>query len=183
MLSERAFRAQLVTQGQRTLYDYWLRSAASRRMPARSDLDPASIPKLLPNISLVDATKGLGDAWFRLAGTQLHDIYGMELTGKRIDQVFAGASADYWSRIYRRLVDTAAPLSGVIRGPIADRDHVVLFWMRLPLSEDGSSVDRILCHDSAAPADVLQLMPIRLKPNPAPVHSDMRALPQRARYA
>ena len=39
MLSERAFRAQLVAQGQRELYDYWLQTAGSRRMPARSDIN------------------------------------------------------------------------------------------------------------------------------------------------
>ncbi len=45
MLSGRAFRAQLVMQGQRELFDYWLLSAGIRRMPARSDLDPLKVPQ------------------------------------------------------------------------------------------------------------------------------------------
>ena len=98
MLSERAFRAQLVTQGQRELYDYWHLTAGSRRMPARSDINPFSVPKLLPCIGLIDLTEGLGEARFRLAGTRLRDVYGEEITGKRIDRVFAGACADYWQR-------------------------------------------------------------------------------------
>ena len=151
MLSGRAFRAQLVAQGQRELFDYWLRSAGSRRMPARSDLDPLSVPKLLPYIGLIDVAAGVGHASFRLAGTRLHDIYGEEITGKRVDEVFSGAAADYWRRIHGRVVEKALPLHGVVRGPAAGRDHIVLFWLRLPLSEDGGRVDRILCHDLAGP--------------------------------
>ena len=60
MLSELAFRAQLVTQGQRELYDYWRQTAGSRRMPARSDINPFSVPKLLPCVGLIDLTEGLG---------------------------------------------------------------------------------------------------------------------------
>jgi hypothetical protein len=41
----------------------------------------------------------------------------------------------------------------VVRGPAKGRDHVLLFWLRLPLSEDGGRVDRILCHDMAGPSE------------------------------
>jgi hypothetical protein len=153
MLSGRAFRAQLVMQGQRELFDYWLRSAGTRPMPARSDLDPLKVPRLLPSIGLIDVRNGLDEACFRLAGTRLHEIYGQEITGMRALEVFAGERAEYWRRIHGRVVETGRPLNGVVRGPTRDRDHIVLFWLRLPLSEDGGSVDRILCYDAAAPAE------------------------------
>jgi hypothetical protein len=149
----RAFRAQLVTQGQRELFDYWLRSAAGRRMPARSDLDPLKVPRLLPSIGLIDVREGVDQASFRLAGTRLHDIYGQEITGKRACEVFSGACADYWRRIYNRVVAEGLPFQGAVRGPAQGRDHVVLFWLRLPLSEDGGRVDRILCYDVAGPTE------------------------------
>lgn len=149
MLSGRSFRAQLVTKGQRELYDYWQRSAGSRRMPARSDIDPFNVPKLMPCIGLIDAGGGLEGAWFRLAGTRLHDVYGEEITGKRVERVFAGAHAEYWRRVHGRVIDLGLPLSGVVRGPSEGRDHVLMFWLRLPLSQDGSQVDRILCYDTA----------------------------------
>lgn len=150
MLSGRAFRAQLVMQGQRELFDYWRQSAGQRPMPARSDLDPLKVPRLLPSIGLIDVREGLRDATFRLAGTRLHDIYGQEITGKRARDVFSGAQADYWCRIHARVAGEGIPASGVVRGPAKDRDHIVLFWLRLPLSEDGGGVDRILCYDVAA---------------------------------
>jgi hypothetical protein len=153
MLSKHAFRAQLVTQGQRELFDYWQRSAGQRPMPARSDLDPFEVPRLLPNIGLIDIGAGVDDASFRLAGTRLYEIYGREITGRRVGDVFAGDAAQYWRRIHARVVDKGLPLHGVVRGPAPGRDHIILFWLRLPLSADGRQVDRILCHDIAAPSD------------------------------
>jgi hypothetical protein len=152
MLSGRAFRAQLVVQGQRELFDYWLLSAGVRRMPARSDLDPLKVPRLLPHIGLIDVRDGVDGAAFRLAGTRLHEIYGQEITGKPAGEVFTGEQAEYWHRIHAWLVANGSPLTGVVRGPAKGRDHIVLFWLRLPLSDDGGLVDRILCFDVAAPS-------------------------------
>jgi hypothetical protein len=170
MLSELAFRAQLVTQGQRELYDYWRKTAGSRRMPARSDINPFSVPKLLPCVGIIDLTEGLDEARFRLAGTRLRDVYGEEITGKRIDRVFAGACADYWHDIHARVAEEGSPLHGVVRGPSQGRDHIVLFWLRLPLSQDGMKVDRILCYDTgAAPIETArQGAEPELRPHSAP---------------
>jgi hypothetical protein len=151
MLSGRAFRAQLVTQGQRELYDFWCDAAGPRRMPARANIDPFKVPKLLPSMGLIDIGGGLDDARFRLAGTGLYDIYGEEITGKRVDRVFAGACAGYWRDIHGAVLECRSPLHGVVRGPAEGRDHVVMLWMRLPLSEDGRVVDRILCFDTIPP--------------------------------
>lgn len=153
MPSGRAFRGQLVLSGQRELFDYWICSAGARAMPARSDLDPLKVPKLLPHLGLIDVGGAdVGKARYRLAGTRLHEIYGREITGKRLDDVFAGETQAYWRRVHARVVETGFPLAGAVRGPAAGRDHIVLFWMRLPLSEDGKTVDRILCHDAAVAA-------------------------------
>lgn len=156
MPSGRAFRAQLVTPGQRELYDYWLSCAGARPMPARSDLDPFRVPKLLPSMGLIDVGHGLAGASFRLAGTRLHDIYGEELTGKSIDQIFSGRAADYWQRVHKSVIESAVPRHGVVRGPVEGRDHVVLFWLRLPLSEGGGRVDRILIFDMVGPTETLK---------------------------
>jgi hypothetical protein len=182
MLSRRAFRAQLVVQGQRTLFDYWLEAAGSRQMPTRSDIDPQGVTKLLPNIGLIDVANGLEEAQFRLAGTKLHDIYGREITGQRVGQVFSGGQAEYWRRVHERILETGAPHHGVVRGPAEGRDHVVLFWLRLPLSQDGLCVDRILCLDVAAPAETAKVTTLpqrRFTPIPVKVAVE----PQRIHYS
>jgi hypothetical protein len=166
MLSGRALRAQLVTAGQRELFDYWIRAAGGRKMPARSDLDPLQLARLLPHLGLIDVRAGLEQACYRLAGTGLRDIYGQEITGKRLDELCSGERADYWRRVHARVAEGGLPLSGVVRGPTHGRDHVVLFWLRLPLAEDGNAVDRILCYDLAGPVEGRALAELSLLRRP-----------------
>lgn len=182
MLSGRAFRAQLVMQGQRELFDYWLQSAGGRPMPARSDLDPFKVPRLLPCIGLIDVKDGVDDASFRLAGTRLHDIYGQEITGKQAGEVFSGDQADYWRRIHASVVGEASPRHGVVRGPAKGRDHIVLFWLRLPLSEDGGRVDRILCYDVAGPSESHRAQSELLLVRYPRAHSQPKPLSRRVRF-
>jgi len=178
MVSGRAFRAQLVVQGQRELYDYWLQSAGERDMPARPDFDPLKVSRLLPHIGLIDLREGLDQGSFRLAGTRLRDIYGAEITGRRLSDVFCGNCAAYWHRVHARIAKAGSPGTGVVRGPSKGRDHVVLFWLRLPLSDDGRHVDRILCLDIAGPFEAQEsespyasrCYP-RVSPAPAPLGS------------
>ena len=153
MLSGRGFRAHFDTPGQRDLYQYWQRAAGSRRMPSRADFDPFSIPKLLPCIGLIDVRDGLDEARFRLAGTRLRDVYGEEITGKRLDLIYAGPRADYWRGVHAEVVARGVPLNGAVGGPVGGREALFLVWMRLPLSEDGKSVDRILCYDMEGSAE------------------------------
>ena len=157
MLSDCAFRAQLALPGQRELFDYWHEISAGKSIPSRADFDPLRIPHLLPHLGLIDLRDGFDHGQFRLAGTRLRDVYGKEITGLRMSEVFSGDCAGPWHRIHDRVVSEAISAHGVTHGPAEGRDHVVLFWLRLPLSDDGTRVDRILCYDlewpqGAAPA-------------------------------
>ena len=152
MLSDCAFRAQLALPGQRLLFDYWHEIAGNRAMPARADFDPLKVPRLLPHLGLIDLRDGFDHGHFRLAGTRLRDIYGREITGLRMSEVFSGSSAAPWHSIHLRIATQAVPAQGMVRGPAEGRDHVLLCWLRLPLSDDGVRVDLILCHDVAATA-------------------------------
>ena len=152
-MSGRAFRAQLVMQGRaralRLLASLGGCAAHAGKVRSR----PPQGATTSSHLGLIDVREGIEQASFRLAGTRLRDVYGQEVTGKRVDEVYCGDCADYWRRIHARVVEAGQPLHGVVRGPAAGRDHIVLFWMRLPLSEDGGKVDRILCHDVVGPAE------------------------------
>jgi len=147
MSSELAFRAQLVISEQREVYDTWRRAANGRPMPARADLDPGTMRHLLPGISILEVGARFDALRYRLAGTRLHDIYGCEVTGQDLFALRLGAKRRYWQAAYQRVVEARTPMQGAVKGPLAGRDHVVLFWLRLPLSEDGERVSKILCHD------------------------------------
>lgn len=156
MSSELAFRAQLVIREQREVYNYWRRSARHRRMPSRSDINPAAIPHLLPGISIIDVGACADQLTYRLAGTRLREIYGLEVTGRQVFDLGFGEKGDYWRTAYRKVVEECTPMQGAVKGPVMERTHVVLFWLRLPLSDDDERVNKIFCYDVGLPATVTQ---------------------------
>lgn len=148
-----AFRAQLVVPEQRQLYDYWLEKAADRPMPCRADISPAHIPRLLPHISLIDVGADTACCRVRLAGTRLRDIYDREITGLQLKDMEFGDKADYWMAAYRRTIDEGKPAQGIVRGPTVNKEHLVQYWLKLPLAQNGSrDVAIVLCLDFFLPA-------------------------------
>jgi hypothetical protein len=141
-----AFRAQLVVPEQRQLYDYWLDKAAGRPMPDRRDIHPADIPRLLPYVSLIEVADGR--CRVRLAGTRLREVYDREITGLYVDLLDWGDKRDYWLAAYRRPIQEGKPAQGVIRGPRVHKEHLVQYWLKLPLCcPNTEGVGMILCLD------------------------------------
>lgn len=152
-----AFRAQLVIAEQRQLYDYWLERAGDRPMPDRRDISPAHFPRLLPFISLIEVERPSGRYRIRLAGTRLREIYDRETTGLYLEDLDWGDNRDYWQAAYARIVKDAKPAQGVIRGPCLNQEHLVQFWLRLPLSHGDRSAGMILSYDAFLPASDMAL--------------------------
>jgi hypothetical protein len=146
-----AFRAQLVIAEQRQLFDYWLQRAAGVAMPARRDIQPADIPHLLPNVSLIEIHRCPCRMRFRLAGTRVRDIYDREVTGLYLEDIDWGGQAEYWRTAHVRVADTGRPAQGVVRSLRASKDHLVHFWLRLPLVTDGPDASMILGYDVSVP--------------------------------
>ncbi len=151
MPSELAFRAQLILREQRDLYGYWRSCAQSNAIPSRYDIDPIDIPHLLPGLSLLDAGEELEALKYRLAGTRVREIYGTEITGRAVFDSGLQHKRDYWVSVYRKVIGEQVPMQGAVRGPVTGRDHLLLIWMRLPLSGLSGSVERVLGYDAALP--------------------------------
>ena len=150
--SELAFRAQLVVPEQKQLYDYWIGRANGRSMPARCDISPTDFPQLLPLISLIDVEPNPQRFRVRLAGTRLREIFDREITGAYLDDLDWGDMTDYWLSAYKRVVKAQKPAQGMVRAPRKAKEHLVQFWLRLPLSSDGQGVTMILCYDAFVPS-------------------------------
>lgn len=136
-----AFRAQLPFPEQRALYDLWLELKGDEDMPPRARVSPVRLRAHLPRISLAELRPPPAFLRFRLAGTALRDIYGCDLTGRTLqDPLFAGSRA-HWQKVCKTMQTQRRPMAGMLRGPAPERDHLVLFWMRLPLAAaDGGIV-------------------------------------------
>lgn len=72
----------------RSLFDYWQSKLRNRRLPDRTDIDPIEIPKLLPNIVLLDVLPDRPDCFrYRLVGTHVVREFGREMTGRTTDDI------------------------------------------------------------------------------------------------
>ncbi|MCP5084406.1 MAG: PAS domain-containing protein [Alphaproteobacteria bacterium] len=147
-----AFRSQLVIAEQRQLYDYWLDKSDGNFMPSRKDICPSHFPRLLPFISLVERDTEAGRFKIRLSGTRLREIYEREVTGCYVEELGCVDRPDYWSVTYDQIANSARPAQGAVRGPSGTKDHLVQFWIRLPLGNDQGEVEMILAYDRFVPA-------------------------------
>jgi hypothetical protein len=130
------------------LFAYWASLRASGRLPARRDLDPAAFKRHLPTVSLIDVLHDPLDFRMRLAGTGLYAVYGREITGRRIDEIYAGGAADDWRNELQQVVRERRPAVGAHNLAWRGASHLSILWLRLPLSSTGYDVDMILGFDA-----------------------------------
>ena len=150
--SAAAFMTQLVLPEQQQLFEYWRGKCQNGTLPCRDDISPTHFPRMLPWVSLVDYEAKTERFRIRLAGTQLREIYDCELTGCYVDDVGWGELSGYWNCAYKQIVDSAHPAQGVVRAPCRSSDHLVQFWLRLPLAGPSGAVEMILAYDVFRPA-------------------------------
>jgi hypothetical protein len=126
-------------------YDYWRRIAAGRAMPARKDLDPVDIPRLLPYVMLVEV-EGPGRFRYRLIGTAIAQEQGVNATGRYVGEAIKNPEYRvHGLSLYEQCVRERRPIyseslflsseDGAI-----ERHTKAVF---LPLSDDGAAVDRV----------------------------------------
>ena len=126
-------------------YNYWREKAAGRAMPSRADIDPIEIPKLLPDVMLVERTAD-GRYRYRLIGTANQTAHGINATGRFLDEVLPGPDyAAHVLSLYDECVETGRPLYSecLFFSPARhepERHTKVLF---MPLSSDGDMVNMI----------------------------------------
>jgi hypothetical protein len=86
----------------RKLVAQWERMRRHRVLPTRRDVDPAEFADILPYVFMVDVLRDPLDFRFRLAGTNFREVAGLEVTGKRIAEVFPDDSAARFTSIGER---------------------------------------------------------------------------------
>ena len=130
------------------LFAYWASLRQGGSLPGRSHLDPCAMKRHLPTVSLIDVRSGPGRYRLRLAGTGLYGVYGREITGKELDEVYAPEAAAYWRTELDRVVEQGRPGVGCHSLSWRGQSHLSLLWLRLPLASDGRRVDMILGYDA-----------------------------------
>lgn len=125
------------------IFTYWAVKRGERRMPARRDLDPADIPRLLPHVVLLDVVGMPPRFCKRLVGTAIVAREGRDSTGQWLHESLNPAIRGEVIRQHQETVDRsamtcyAASFIGIDRKPYRYRR------MLLPLSSDGTTVDKL----------------------------------------
>jgi len=128
----------------RDLFEYWDEKRRDRRMPLRSEVDPAEIPSLLPHMMLVDTAETLSDFRYRLFGTSVCQGFGHDRTGERFGDLPQIDNYDAVYEGYWLTYTTGEPQYFPGRIVSEQKDYISYSRLTLPLSEVGAAVDMIL---------------------------------------
>jgi hypothetical protein len=98
------------------LREWWERRRGDRPMPRRSELDPAEIREILPDLVIVEVAAGAGPETllltYRLAGTRIDTHIGFNIKGMMVDaEGFGLASASMRVQDERAIVERRSVLA------------------------------------------------------------------------
>lgn len=144
-----ALHQRPVLQGQNKVLECWLALARGRRWACRAQLDLSAFPRELAHLSLLALAPN--GAQFRLAGGGLKQRFGREARGVLATDIPECRTSAAWTSGVEQALNDLVPVYGETR--LADGG--VHFWLRLPVSSDGSGADLVLCHDRYLPAEAL----------------------------
>ena len=109
-------------------------------MPARSDLNPAHIARLLPYLTIVERA---GDQFrYRLVGTGVVREGGREATGRVVGSGLGDPKITEDARaLWERVFTTAHPIFATAEFCFKSDANLFVSTLVLPLSDDGTSVN------------------------------------------
>jgi len=128
----------------KTIYRYWDGKRAGRMMPRRRDLDPLEIPRLLPDIGLVDVVPDERRYVYRLIGTNEALMRGRDPTGQAVKDAYFGTSVQSVYLNYDAVVRTRTPVIDRDPSRTSDDRFISQETIFLPLSDDGEHVNMVL---------------------------------------
>jgi hypothetical protein len=125
-------------------FTYWARKRGGRLMPRKCDIDPTELlPRLLPNLQIIEAIDGGARFRYRLVGTASVEAYGSDYTGCYPDEMFSDDRLNFIQNIYRSVCRLKRPLFTQNRYHTSKDVDVFANRIYMPLSTAGDAVDFI----------------------------------------
>ena|SRR5579863_8748333 len=124
------------------LYEYWDAVRGGRVMPARADIDPGKIRRLLPHIIMYTVA---ADYTVRLVGEEIVHFTGRNATGQPVASTMSPRSAEMMIKILDAVATERVPKFRAGKAHWqSDKPYHDFEACFLPLSTDGETVDIIL---------------------------------------
>ena len=128
----------------RALYTYWLSKCRDGAVPRRADIDPSEIPRLMPNLLIVDIEHDPFRVRYRLAGTKVVQATGFEFTGMYLDEMVLADDEGPFLESYRLAAEDKVPVLSRIKWHLDNETVGEYDACFLPLSDDGETVNKVL---------------------------------------
>jgi hypothetical protein len=120
----------------RRLYEYWRSRCGETAMPPRAAIDPLDFRYILGYVTLVEVELNPRRYRFRLDGSVLAMLSGMDYTGKYLDQLGMPDYIGFVAASYDRVVDHQRPYAyrkqGAFQTKTFDEETLIL-----PLGSEG----------------------------------------------
>jgi hypothetical protein len=123
---------------------YWRGKGAEDRPPPRARLDPAEIPRLLPNLILKEVRRDPWDFRYRLVGTNVREHSRSNWTGKWMSEMPGQDGSSVVYRVARQVAESERPL--LYRPPYVGPHREFKFCEAcvLPWADEAGTVDRLM---------------------------------------
>ncbi len=126
------------------LLDYWLKLRGGRRLPRKSEFDPAAVPRLLANLMLKEVQHDPLRFRIRLEGEQVSAARGFGATGRFFDEPGVVVLKDDALAAYAEMVADCRPRYSDGAFSYKDGRAGRLYRLALPFSGEGQTVDFII---------------------------------------
>jgi hypothetical protein len=127
----------------RMLFSYWDALRGQRAAPERGDIEPGEIRHILAD-SFILEIESQATASFRLAGTRLCALFGRELKGSALPELWPEGARDEVRHLIEIVTDETAGLVVGLVGATPEGATVELEMLLLPLRHGGHTHSRIL---------------------------------------
>ena len=124
------------------LLSYWEDLRGYRDAPRRSEIDPRRIKPALNHTFILERTR-FGGTRFRLAGTEVCDLMGMELRGMQITALFAQEARDELNLSLKDISRSGSVYEFMLETEQVGYRKVGAHMLLLPLCDDGDRITRI----------------------------------------
>ena len=126
------------------LNDWWCSKGGPLIVPDRSDVDPLELKPLLANILIAEAEHHPFRVKYRLQGTKVTEITGIDITGHYLDELLSVEPDQPWQEHYLTVYRTRRPLFGSTTVPRSSGGTVDYEFGIFPLRHGADLIEQFI---------------------------------------